>query len=87
MSTLKDTRARYGDSWNNITQVGSKQLFVLSEPVTSMSHDALLVSYCTPVAYHSNDTWYVTRTRYSVTTSKQLTQFLRGRAWEYTDNI
>lgn len=87
MITLKDTRARYSDAWNRIEQVGRKQLFVLSKPVVPMVHDALLVSYSTPVAYRIDSVWHVTRTRHSVTTSKQLSQFLRGRTWEYTDNI
>jgi hypothetical protein len=53
---------------NEVKQVGSKQLFI----VKGME----LYSYYTKVGYLENGTWYLTTEKYSVTTSKQLNQFV-----------
>lgn len=87
MTTLNDIKARFGGSYSNITQVDSKKLFICTGSKYQEDHATILVSYTTPVAYKQDNVWFVTRTRYSVATSKQLNQFLRGLVWEYTDNI
>jgi hypothetical protein len=55
---------------SQVKQVGSKQLFI----VDTCTNGRLLISYSTVVGYF-NDKWYLTRYKYSPTTSKQLTQF------------
>ena len=39
----------------------------------------ILVSYWTPVAYAIDGLWHYTATKYSPTTSKQITRFLNAR--------
>lgn len=59
-------------------QIGSKQLFICSNPI-GMYKSKILVSYRTVVGYYDavQCTWILTKHKYSVTTSKQLTQFAR----------
>jgi hypothetical protein len=71
MVTKKDIRARFNLRGEvNIKQVSSKQLFIVDCPINGR----LLLSYYTVVGYF-NDRWYLTKYKYSQTTSRQLTQF------------
>lgn len=73
MVTVKDIRARFNLRGEvNIKQIGSKQLFIVDCPINGR----LLISYYTVVGYF-NDKWYLTKYKYSLTTSKQLNQFAR----------
>lgn len=58
-----------GVSIDNIEQIGSKQMFIVS-----FDNYRLLYSYYTIVGVQTI-TWFLTTKRYSVTTRKQLTQF------------
>lgn len=69
--TKQDIKARFN---GKVEQLGSKQLFVVTFPTYQ-----LLVSYLTIIGYRSQGTWLLTTAKYSPTTSKQLTQFARGK--------
>lgn len=81
--TIKTIQALYPNA--TVEQVGSKQLFIVE-----LEGSTLLLSYWIIVGYLLFDgcmagaglsrTWYLTPYKYSRTTSKQLTQFARGRA-------
>ena len=60
-------------SVEQVEQHGSKQLFTIQYRGTRC-----LVSYYTIVGVYRHGTWYVTRHKYSVTTSKQVSQWSRG---------
>lgn len=75
--TKRDIQARFG---GKVEQVGYKQLFIVTQPDRQ-----LLISYKTIVGYKypANNVWLLTRAKYSPTTSKQLTQFSRGKVVEW----
>jgi hypothetical protein len=77
--TKKDVQARFG---GKVEQVGSKQLFVVTQPSRQ-----ILVSYLTIVGYKypANNVWLLTKTKYSTTTSKQLTQFSYGKTIDWIE--
>lgn len=52
---------------DSVEQIGSKQLFIVN--------GTALVSYTTIVGKLMEDTWYLSTEKYSVTTTKQCTQF------------
>jgi len=88
--TINDLAAMLNISRENIAQVDSKQLFI----VTTGNNTADLYSYYTKVGELNRvtKTWTLTITKYSVTTSKQLSQFANSRrkmgyTIEYSDNI
>lgn len=83
MVTKKDIMTRFDLRESQVSQVGSKQLFI----VDTIHNGRLLVSYYTVVGYF-NDKWYLTRYKYSKTTSKQLTQFayITNFQTEWIDN-
>ena len=56
-----------------VHQVDNKQLFVVSYPDYQ-----LLVSYLTIVGIRTEGAWLLTTRKYSVTTSRQLTQFVKS---------
>jgi hypothetical protein len=57
-----------------VEQVGSKQLFVVSFPTYK-----LLVSYLTIVGYHRDQSWLLTKDKYSQTTTRHINYFRYGR--------
>ena len=65
MTTITDVKLQFNT--DNVKQVGSKQLFVVN--------DNTLVSYRTVVGKLVDKTWYFTTEKYSVTSTKQCTQF------------
>jgi len=73
----------------DVEQIGSKQLFIINNflPSASKPVEIILVSYYTIVGKLVAGTWHLTTQKYSVTTSKQLSQFARGRTVIYTDNL
>lgn len=60
---------RFNLKKSQVKQIGSKQLFIVDT-----KNGRLLLSYYTVVGCFT-DKWYLTRYKYSYTTSKQLTQF------------
>ena len=65
-----------------IEQLGSKQMAIVAQPDGTTN----LVSYETVVGCKQNGCWYLTTKKYSITTSKQLTQFARtGPNVEWVD--
>lgn len=79
MITLKQTRANF-PHYTKHEQIGSMQLFVCSQPADSTKPQAILVSYRTIVGFKdSTGVWTITTRRYSVTTTKQIRQFSRGK--------
>ncbi len=65
MTIITDIKLQFNT--DNVKQVSSKQLFVVN--------DNTLVSYRTVVGKLLDRTWYITNEKYSVTTTKQCTQF------------
>lgn len=68
--TKKDISAIFGVSPAAIERVGSKQLFIIVK-----DSKQFLISYHTIVGVYSGGCWLLTLKKYSVTTSKQLSQF------------
>lgn len=77
MVTKKDIINRYNLKPSQVSQVGSKQLFI----VDTIHNGRLLLSYHTVVGYFY-DKWYLTRYKYSSTTSRQLSQFARTTTFQ-----
>lgn len=76
-----------GISIDNVKQVVSKQLFLVYDQESQVTS---LYSYYTKVGYRNSlisGTWRLTTTKYSVTTSKQLSQFAHGRAVEWVSEL
>ena len=67
MTTLTDIKKLYPN--DKVTQVRSIQLFVVHKG------NPLLVSYRTVIGVRIGDTWYITTKKYSVSTSRQITEF------------
>lgn len=86
--TLKDIREQFPE-YTQHEQLGCKQLFICSQLKHQRSdnkYSSILVSYHTVVGYshHThpvplNGKWVLTKYKYSLTTSRQLSQFARGR--------
>jgi hypothetical protein len=76
MVTKKDVMARFSLRDSQVRQIGAKQLFVID----TIHNGRLLISYYTVVGYF-NDKWYLTKYKYSQTTSKQLTQFANNTSF------
>ena len=88
--TINDLAANLNISRENIEQVDSKQLFI----VTTSNNTANLYSYYMKVGELNRaiNTWTLTVATHSQTTSKQLTKFAKSRrklgyTIEYSDNI
>lgn len=77
MVTLTDIKELYPDC--KCKQVDSKQLFIV-EGVIKGVQTKYLISYVTVVGKFEYDesTWYITNSRYSVSTIKQVNQFIRS---------
>ena len=88
--TIETIQSLYPDA--TVKQVDSKQMFI----VTDMAGTKLL-SYKTIVGYLLFDgceagaglssTWHLTPVKHSRTTSKQLTQFARGRIVKWCNDV
>jgi len=80
------TRKQVADKFNvNITdveQVKSQQLFIIIKP-----DSMLLVSYLTIVGKYINGVWYLTKQKYSVSTSRQMSTFARTHNVKYVNDI
>lgn len=89
--TRKDIANQFGVTMDMVEQVGSKQLFIVKvqNSVDKWSYrsinDTILVSYHTIIGVQRDGLWYITDKRYSVTTSKQTTQFCNGRIVKRVD--
>ena len=79
--TKKDLKNRF-NTISGIEQIGNKQLFT-----ATIDGKYVLISYYTIVGIFDsvNWEWLITTEKYSVTTSKQLTQFLNKNTGRYTD--
>ena len=80
--TRQNVANTFGVPLDSVKQCDSMQLFIVKR-----SFGTVLVSYYTTVGILKDGTWYLTTQRYSVTTSKQLTRFSRGRDCVYTDDL
>lgn len=69
-------------SATNVTQIGRKQLFT-----ACVDNCTVLISYYTIVGRHIAGTWYLTTEKYSVTTSKQMSQFALSELVQYVPDI
>ncbi len=80
--TVKIIRAIYPDA--TITQVDSKQMFIV---VTR--EQTLLLSYSTIVGKFdlAKRVWALTKKKYSITTSKQLSMFARNHNVVRSDDV
>lgn len=70
--TKKDIAKSFNVSLDNVEQVQSKQLFIVYT-----SNAKLLVSYYTVIGVYefNHCAWYITKEKYSTTTSRQITTF------------
>jgi hypothetical protein len=73
----KDIQLAYNVAPNMVRQVSSKQLFIVDTSYLGR----LLVSYKTTIGVFHNGIWYITTKKYSVTTSKQTTQFINSTSF------
>ena len=71
--TIKDICNQFGVSKNLVEQIGHKQLFIVT-----INNCRLLVSYQTVIGKLLNGKWYITKEKFSCTTSKQITQFINS---------
>lgn len=78
MTTKRTVANVFGTALHQVEQIGSKQLYIVRK-----SSGSYLVSYTTIVGKFifaddlHNNKWHLTAHKYSVTTSKQMTQFKR----------
>lgn len=70
MITAQMIANNLGINIEEVKQVGSKQLFIVK--------DCELYSYWTKVGFKRDGMWLLTMTKYTKTTSKQLTQFFQS---------
>ena len=84
MVTLRDIRKQFSN-YSHHEQIGSKQLFVCSQPSDPATPAKILVSYRTVVGVQILFGWTLTRHKYSQTTSKQLNTFARGKCVIWQD--
>ena len=87
MVTKKDIMVRFNLESSQVEQIQSKQLFKVYVPAKTtiesgyIKPKTLLLSYYTVIGYFK-DKWYLTRYKYSPTTSKQLTQFANKTSFQ-----
>lgn len=70
--TVTNIMYLFNVSRDKVHQQGSKQLFIVDTP-----NERVLVSYKTTVGKFIDGQWYITTVKYSPTTSKQITQFIK----------
>ena len=68
--TVQSIMNTFNVARDKVKQLDSKQLFIVDLPT-----GRVLVSYKTIVGAFTDNIWYLTRERYSVTTSRQLSWF------------
>ena len=76
--TIKDIMNQFNVARDKVKQVKSMQLFIVDSP----SYGRILVSYRTIIGMFYNGVWYITTEKYSVTTSKQTSTFIRSTPFE-----
>ena len=74
--TIQTIMNQFNVARDKVKQVKSMQLFI----VDSHRYGRILVSYQTIIGIYdfNNCTWYITKEKFSVTTSKQTTQFINS---------
>lgn len=72
--TIKDIMIRFNVKRDKVKQFNSCQLFI----VDSTDYGRVLVSYTTIVGMFYNGVWYITTKKYSTTTSKQASTFIKS---------
>jgi hypothetical protein len=78
MITKKDVKSLFNNPSIYIEQHGTKQLFTVYD-----DNRIFLVSYTTIIGYLDRGTWLFNTTKYSSTTSKQLTFFKNLIHYDY----
>lgn len=73
MVTKKDIMRLFAVKSDAVKQIGSKQLFIVDTKSGRM-----LVSYRTIIGYFTNSIWHISSNKYTVTTSKQTSQFINS---------
>jgi hypothetical protein len=76
--TIKDIQLAYNVAANMVYQVGSRQMFMVDTSYLGR----LLVSYRTTIGVFYNGVWYVTKEKFSATTSKQTTMFCNSTSFK-----
>ena len=74
----KDIQLAYNVAPNMVKQIASKQLF----NVDTSYLGRLLVSYRTTIGVFHNGVWFITKEKFSPTTSKQTSQFINSTSFE-----
>lgn len=75
---IKDIMISFNVPRSNVKQVNTMQLFIVDTSYLGR----LLISYKTTIGIFHNLTWYITREKFSTTTSKQITIFSRSTPFE-----
>ena len=76
--TIKDIMIKFNVKRDKVKQFNSCQLFI----VDSTDYGRILVSYTTIIGMFHDLTWYITTRKYSVTTSKQTSTFVKSTPFE-----
>lgn len=76
--TKKDIQLAYNVAPNMVKQLGSKQMFIVDTSYLGR----LLVSYKTTIGVFHNGVWVITSEKFSPTTSKQTSQFIKSTSFE-----
>jgi len=91
--TTRQVQSLVAGYYNTVLQVDKQQLFICKDRVdTSILPTEILVSYLTQVGYRIGATWYLTKQKFSPTTSKQVNQFANrvrsgGCVVEWVDSL
>lgn len=75
--TIKDIMNNFTVKRDKVKQVKSQQLFIVD-----LIGGRVLISYYTVVGIFHNSIWYIDERKYSVTTTKQVSQFRRSTKFE-----
>jgi hypothetical protein len=76
--TKKDIQLAYNVAPTMVKQIASKQLFIVDTSYLGR----LLVSYKTTIGIFHNSIWYITTEKFSVSTSKQTSQFINSTSFK-----
>lgn len=76
--TIKDIMIGFNVKRDKVKQFNSCQLFIVDTNYLGR----ILVSYKTTIGVFHNLTWYITKEKFSPTTSKQITIFSRATPFE-----
>lgn len=72
--TIKDIMNQFNLPRARVRQVKSQQLFIVEHPMRGR----LLVSYHTVIGYFKGNVWFITKEKFSSSTSRQTNRFIKS---------